>query len=241
MEETGTKSTGHFTQAARARTPRGVSPKEGWLILIQASGIAAFLAITFQSRSWEWGGIIHFLAVGVFGMFTIMVTHRMAMTRRVHPLGHKHRNILAGILPVLTALIGGWFWTVPPGHDTSWVITTAVAVLSCLPLAAVGLRQGIRRSHPDHAHEPDACRPRSLPAPPRRPGQDHAGTDLADTDQEPSPVPMAGLAKTSQGHHNPRVPFRAQSLTASRQLKLLKSRHSKLQVTHVFTSTKSVT
>ena len=142
MEETGTKGRGHFAQAAqaaRARTPRGVSPKEGWLILLEAGGIATFLTITFQSHSWEWGGIIRFLAQGAFLVFIVVITSRMARARRVHPLGHKRRTILAGLLPVLAALIGGWFWTVPSSHDTSWVVTTAVAVLSCLPLAAVGL------------------------------------------------------------------------------------------------------
>lgn len=76
----------------------------------------------------------------MFGVFTIMVARRMAMARRVHPRGHKRRIVLAYLFPFLAAVIGGWFWAVPPGHDTSWVVTTAVAVFSCLPLAAVELR-----------------------------------------------------------------------------------------------------
>lgn len=142
MEETETRGKGRLSEtahAARVSNPRGVSPKEGWLILLQASGIAVLLTVTFQSHSWEWGGIIRLLTQGAFLVFIVVVTSRMAMARRVHPLGHKRRILLAHILPVLAALIGGWFWTVPPSHDTSWGATTAVAVLSCLPLAAVGL------------------------------------------------------------------------------------------------------
>lgn len=149
-----TRGKGDFTQAvqaARTRTPRGISPKEGWLTLVHAMGITALLAITFQSHSWEWGGIIRLLTQGAFLVFIIAITSRIAMARRVHPRGHERRNILAGTLPFLAAVIGGWFWIVPSSHDMSWMVTTAVAVLSCLPLAAVGLHlivQGNRSTSP---------------------------------------------------------------------------------------------
>lgn len=143
MEEPGTPRMGHFTHvahAARTKTPRGVSAKEGWLILAEAGGIAVLFTIVFQSHSWEWGGIIRFVAQGAFLVFLVVLTSRMAAARRVHPRGHTRRIILAHLLPFLVAVIGGWFWIVPSSHDTSWLVTTAVAVLSCLPLVGVGLQ-----------------------------------------------------------------------------------------------------
>lgn len=143
MTETGTDSSGRFTEAARVartRPPKGVSRREGWLILIQALGGGALLSISFQSHAWEWGGIIRFLAQGAFLAMIIMVTGQLAAARGVHPLGHRRRVILAGVLPVLVAAIGGWFWIVPPSHDTPWPVTTAVAILSIVPFAAVGLQ-----------------------------------------------------------------------------------------------------
>ncbi|WP_143336768.1 hypothetical protein [Corynebacterium pacaense] len=102
--------------------------------------MAVFMTVIFQSHFWDWGGIIRFFAQAVFLVFIALVTRCMVTVRRVHPLGHRRLIIAACALPMAAVVIGGWFWIVPLNHGTSWMITTAVAVVSCLPLAVVGLR-----------------------------------------------------------------------------------------------------
>lgn len=131
-----------FTQVAhvaQSQTPKNISATEGWLLLIQALGCAILLAVSFQSHTLKWGGTISLLTQGAFFILLLTVSSRFAITRRIHPLGYKRRLIFAGLLPVFVAAIGGWFWVAPPTHEASWVLTTAVAVLSCIPSAAVGL------------------------------------------------------------------------------------------------------
>lgn len=123
---------------AREQNPRGVSKKEGWLIVAQAVGSAMMMSIFFQAHNWYWGGIINFSSVGVFLILTVMMSTRMARARAVHPTGHRRRLLLASLLPLLTIGIGGWYWTLYAQHSGSWLLTTSAAVLSCLPLAALG-------------------------------------------------------------------------------------------------------
>lgn len=134
----------HTAHLAQSGNPRNISKAEGWLLVVQSMGIAVLLAVSFQSHLWEWGGIIRMLAQIVFIILIILVSRGLAKTRRVHPRGFKWRLTCAGILPVVVAVIGGWFWTAPTFHDTSWIITTAVAVGASLPGALVGLELVVR-------------------------------------------------------------------------------------------------
>ena len=138
------KSYTHTAHLAQSGNPRNISQAEGGLLVVQSMGIAVLLAVSFQSHLWEWGGIIRMLAQIVFIILIILVSRGLAKTRRVHPRGFKRRLTCAGILPVVVAVIGGWFWTAPTFHDTSWIITTAVAVGASLPGALVGLELVVR-------------------------------------------------------------------------------------------------
>ncbi len=138
------KSFTHTAHLAQSGNPRNISQAERWLLVVQSMGIAVLLAVSFQSHLWEWGGIIRMLAQIVFIILIILVSRGLAKTRRVHPRGFKWRLTCAGILPVVVAVIGGWFWTAPTFHDTSWIITTAVAVGASLPGALVGLELVVR-------------------------------------------------------------------------------------------------
>lgn len=131
----------HFSHAAaqtRERNPRGISTREGRLMILQAIASVVMMSIFFQAHNWHWGGIINFASVGVFLILTIMMPTRMARVRGVHPTGHKWRLLLASLLPLLTIIIGGWHWTLYAPHSASWLLTTSVAVLSYIPLIMVG-------------------------------------------------------------------------------------------------------
>lgn len=128
----------HAAAQARERNPRGVSKKEGWLIILQASASVVMMSIFFQAHNWYWGGILNFASVGVFLILAVMMSTRMARVRAVHPTGHRRRLLLASLLPLLAIAIGGWYWTSHAPHSGSWLLTTSVAVLSCVPLVVLG-------------------------------------------------------------------------------------------------------
>ncbi|GAA2115099.1 hypothetical protein GCM10009824_12830 [Kocuria atrinae] len=103
-----------------------------------AAGAAALLAVSFQAHSWEWGGLIRLLSQIAFLILLFVVISRIAAARGVHPVGHRLRLLGAGVFSTVVAMIAGWFWTVPQTHDTSWVVTTAVAVIAVVPLLLIG-------------------------------------------------------------------------------------------------------
>lgn len=141
MESDRTQTNNRFSSAAheaRGRTPIGVARKEGWLVLTVAAGAGVLLAVSFQAHSWEWGGIIRLLTQIGFLVLLVTVISQLAAARGVHPAGHRLRMVLAGAFATVVAVIGGWFWIVPPTHHTSRFITTAVAVLAVMPLALRG-------------------------------------------------------------------------------------------------------
>lgn len=137
------KSRGSFAataQQARTRTPRGISQKEGRWILVVSLGSGALLTVTFLSGMLRWGGAVQFGAQWAHLALLIAFLVQLSGTSRVHPVGHKRRVVFAGLPMVLVAFVGGWFWGASAEHDTHWVITTVVAMLSVVPLAAVGFQ-----------------------------------------------------------------------------------------------------
>lgn len=137
MGQTGARFS-HAAAQARERNPRGISTREGRLMILQLIASVVMMSIFFQAHNWYWGGIINFASVGVFLILTIMMSTRMERVRGVHPAGHKWRFLLASLLPLLAIIIGGWYWTLYEPHSASWLLTTSVAVLSYIPLIMVG-------------------------------------------------------------------------------------------------------
>ena len=100
---------------------------------------AVWAAIAYQSANMAWGGIVLFGTVVAFMVFMTVHTLFFRNTVKDHPRVRLDA-ILCTALFLSTSVFTAWLWVWPTDHNTSWPITTGVAVLQAVPFFYAGTR-----------------------------------------------------------------------------------------------------
>ncbi|MBI9115610.1 hypothetical protein [Sanguibacter suaedae] len=125
--------------AAGHRPAVGTSATEGRLVITIGALTFAFLAVTFQLTSLEWGGLIGAAATLVLLAALPFLARARRDHERVHPRGYRRRWAAAAVWAVVVAGLGAYLWRSGLVDVAAPVwLTTAVALAAVAPLLALG-------------------------------------------------------------------------------------------------------
>lgn len=134
---------GRFTdraQASRSASPQKVSKKEGYWILLMSGLTFLFVSIRLVSltSSSEWLSVAYVLSPFLFLLSILVVAVMIRKTRKVQPYGWKRAYVVATLLSIAVAAIGGWGWASMGGDANPPAVAFLIAALAAIPFAGLG-------------------------------------------------------------------------------------------------------